>query len=154
MLALALSVVVINQVQADGSQTDEAKKAEAFYQKINETILPRSELFLKRVDCIIRELKSDNVIARINQTSYDFAPDGDGGFEVILVDESAFNADLQASLDGANFSCTAIGYCAIILIARILVCVLFKQEKMISAPRQARQRCARKSIKRFQSKLN
>jgi hypothetical protein len=126
LLVLLLSSLAINQAQArrlNAPHTDEVGKTEAFYQKINETIRGESQAYSKRVDCIIRELKNQNVKARINQTSYGFVPVGDGSFEALFVDKSAFVADLQASLDSANFICTVIGCSVIILIVTLLLAV-------------------------------
>lgn len=98
-----------------------------FYQTLNESLRnsDRFRMYSKRVDCIIKDLKSEKSITAVNKSLYEFKQQaGKKEFKVIFINESAVMSQLDAHLDRANFSCTIIGYAAIIFICTILIIVL------------------------------
>ena len=100
---------------------------DAFYQTLNESLRnsDRFRMYSKRVDCILKDLKSEKSITAVNKTFYEFKQQaGKNDFKVIFVNKSAVMSQLDPHLDRANFSCTIIGYAAIIFICTILIIVL------------------------------
>lgn len=100
---------------------------DAFYQTLNESLRnsDRFRMYSKRVDCILKDLKSEKSITAVNKSLYEFKQQtGKNDFKVIFVNESAVMSQLDPHLNRANFSCTIIGYAAIIFICTILIIVL------------------------------
>lgn len=107
----------------ESPQKIEAKKAEVFYAKLNETLSNQHSLFPRRVDCIMHELRTANVFDTVNQSNYEFKS-VDGEFEVTFINKEAISKELEPSIDSAAFSCTIVGYCAIILIVTVMLVVV------------------------------
>lgn len=98
----------------------------AFYKSISEVLRnsDRFKMYPKRVDCIVKELKSEKSIIAVNRSLYRFAEAGKKDFKVTFVNECAVMNQLELQLSRANFSCTFIGFAAIIFICMILIIVL------------------------------
>lgn len=108
---------------SDDAQKDKAKKSEAFYQKINETIRTELKLYTKRVDCIVNELKLSEAIRLVNDSHYHIVA-VDGDYSIEFINKDIFLLELKPSIESANFSCTIVGYCAIVLIITVMVIVV------------------------------
>lgn len=87
---------------------------------MNETITPELKLYSKRVDCIIEKIEKNNLARTVNESNYDYEPNG-AGWSLTILDRDRFERDIRESIESANFSCTIIGYCAIALIVIVLV---------------------------------
>lgn len=98
----------------------EAKRAKAFYGKLNETLSNQHSLYLKRVDCIIQNLENEKVFDKVNASNYEISDN----YDVTFTNKEAIFNELEASIDSAAFSCTIVGYCAIILIVTVMLIVV------------------------------
>lgn len=107
-------------------QHSDSRASDLFYQKVNETIRNQTkfQLYTKRVDCIINDLKTNKAIDKVNASYYDAKMMSDGGYNVVIFEKDAIMIDLQPLINDANFSCTIIGYSAVILIISVLFIVL------------------------------
>lgn len=122
LIHLIATILICHQVLGQ-TQDDENNRAEAFYQKINETITPQLNLYSKRVDCIINNLKNEKVIEIVNESNYRITPT-EGGFNMTIVNKDLLLMELKSSIEHANFSCTIIGYCAIVLIVSVMLVIV------------------------------
>lgn len=112
-----------DQILAQTLDAEANNKADAFYQKINESITPQLKLYSKRVDCIINQLRDENVMEKINESNYRIDAT-QGGYNVSLINKDIFLIELKPSIDSANFSCTIIGYCAIVIITSVMLIIV------------------------------
>lgn len=121
---VALIIVVAQSTAMEMTDKDEAKKAEAFYQQVNETILHELKLYSKRVDCIVNDLKHNYAMLRVNESNYQVVQLGDGSFNVTFMNKDIVLMQLKESIDSGVFSCVIVGYCAIALIISVMLIVV------------------------------
>lgn len=121
-MTVLAAVLIASRILAESSIED-IKKKEAFYHKINETIRYQLQLYSKRSDCILNELKRNDAFGQVNESNFSFIPI-EGGYNVTFISEESLMKDLQPLLDSANFSCTIVGFCAIILIVSVMLIVV------------------------------
>lgn len=121
MIIVAI-VLVVNQILVEGSNED-SKKKEAFYQKINESIRYQLQLYSKRSDCIINELKRNDIFGKVNESNYNFIPIK-SGYNASFIITEAMSSELEAVIESASFSCTIVGYCAMVLLISVMLIVV------------------------------
>lgn len=107
----------------ESPQKIEDKKAGVFYAKLNGTLRNQHGLFPRRFDCIMEELRAARVFDTVNKSNYEFKLI-EGEFEIIFIDKEAISKELEPSIDSAAFSCTIVGYCAVILIVTVMLVVV------------------------------
>jgi len=127
-LSVTLAVLIASQTFAQNQNEEDAKKVEAFYQKINETISHQLHLYLQRSNCIVNDLKNNHIFYIFNNSDtkrsyFSFEP-FDKGYNVTFISQDAMMRELQPHLDSANFSCTIVGYFAIIVIVTVMLLVV------------------------------
>jgi predicted RND superfamily exporter protein len=97
-----------------------AKKTEAFYGKLYETLKTQHSLFIQRVDCIISKLKDEKTYESVDPSNYEFTKNGDE-YSITFINKEAIFKELETSINSSAFSCTIVGYCAIILVVFIMI---------------------------------
>lgn len=123
MLIALATLSITGQILAQSANED-ATKREIFYREINETLRHQLQFYSKRCDCIVKKLKSNDVYGKVNTSHYSFYP-VDGGYNVTFISKELLLTELEPFFDDANFSCTIVGFCSIILIVSVMFLVLF-----------------------------
>jgi hypothetical protein len=133
ILFMQISQILINTVKGNSSEaisftnkpSEPENKAELFYQTLNDSLRASPEYKTsKRVDCIIKYMKSENAFEVVDKNLFDFVLNNNSEFKAVFVNQSAVMIRLESKLDKANFDCTIGGIIAIILISTILIVVV------------------------------
>lgn len=91
------------------------KQSDEFYGKLNATLLEKNYLFPKRAHCMKEKLKEDNIFEKLRGSDLD-KNDFDSIFNR--------NDQLAQMMNDATFSCTIVGYCAIVVIVLVMLTVV------------------------------
>lgn len=98
-------------------------KADLFYTEINNTLREYSQMYSKRINCIINTLKHKKVIQNVNESFYNFTS-ANKMYELIIINRENLMKQLEPIIDSAKFGCTIVGFCAIFLICAVLFIVI------------------------------
>ena len=104
-----------------------AKNTKTFYAKINETLLKEHYLYPKRVECIMDKLQKQKTHEKMSPSFFIYSGD-----ENDLMTSDIMN-NLETPISDASFTCTIVGYCAIVIVTIVMVvlvtCVAFLSRK-------------------------
>lgn len=91
------------------------KNTKTFYSKINETLSKEHYLYPKRVECIMEKLQEQNTHEQMSPSFFIYTGD-----EKDLMTSDIMN-NVEKSISDASFTCTIVGYCAIVLVTVVMV---------------------------------
>lgn len=120
---LAFFVINLLIFTLSSQKLSEDVKSELFYQEVNQTIRGYSRMYIKRVNCIIKTLKKENVVKQIHESSYTITFINNS-YEFAFVNHTEMMEMLEPVIASARLSCTIVGFCAIFLICTVLLVLI------------------------------
>jgi hypothetical protein len=114
---------ITNAQKVNNNNINSAAESELFYQNINATLRSYSQMYNKRLNCIIEKLQRKKVIEKIDKSIYEFVQNGKS-LRLVVRNRTELMRQLDPHTDVARFECTIIGFCAIFLICTVLLIVI------------------------------
>lgn len=100
-------------------------KIDLFYNAVSDSLkaTPALKMYSRRVDCIVKYMKSEKAILFVDKNLYEFKLNN-SKFKVVFINESIVLSRLEPQIDKGNFDCTIAGFIGVILISIILLIVV------------------------------
>lgn len=124
---IANIALLISLRTSDSSNIDIASEGvkggeDAFYKELKEILKnsDRFRMYSKRVDCMVKELRSKKTA----EYFYKFIQPSKSDHKRSQLNESAIMIQLEPFIDKANFSCKIIGCIGVIFICLLLIIVV------------------------------